>query len=93
MKARIAPYVNKDNDLDNLKTDLFQFSPTGIRILTSIATMMQWLISKIDFVSAFLQTGDARRDVSVIAPRECRKRSFNWLLLTSAYGLAKANAK
>ena len=74
-------------------TDSSQCPPTGIQILTSIATVMKWLISKIDFVSAFLQTGDAKRNVYVIPPRECRRRSYYWLLLTSAYGLVNANAK
>ena len=54
---------------------------------------MTWPIAKIDFTSAFLQTGDAKRDVYVIPPRECKNRSFYWLLLTSAYGLVNANAK
>ena len=93
MKARIVPHANKDKDRDTLKTDSSQCPPTGIRILTSIATIMHWTISKIDFVSAFLQIGDAKRDVYAIPPRECRKRSFYWLLLTSAYGLVNSNAK
>ncbi len=54
---------------------------------------MKWPLAKIDFVNAFLQTGDAKRDVYVIPPRECRRRSSYWLLLTSAYGLVNANAK
>ena len=93
MKARIAPHGNKDKDRDLLKTDSAQCPPTGIRILVSVATIMKWPFAKIDFVSAFLQTGDAKRDVHVISPRECRRRSNYWLLLTSAYGLVNANAK
>ena len=93
MKARIAPHGNKDKDRFELKTDSAQCPPTGIRILASVSTIMKWPIAKIDFASAFLQTGDAKRDVYVIPPRECRRRSNYWLLLTSAYGLVNANAK
>ncbi len=92
MKARIAPHGNKDKDRDLLKTDSVQCPPTGISILISIATIMKWPLAKIDFTSAFLQTGDAKRDVYVIPSRECRRRSCYWLLLTSAYGLVNANA-
>ena len=93
MKARIAPHGNKQKDRDKFKTDSTQCPPTGIRIMTSIATIVQRPISTIDFVRAFLQTGESKRDFYVLPPRECRKRSFNWLFLTSAYGLVNANAK
>jgi len=66
---------------------------TGIQMLLSIASLMKWPLSKIDFTSAFLQTGNAERDVYVIPPRECGDRSKYWLLLTAAYGLVNANAK
>ncbi len=93
MKAQIAPHGNEDKDHHELKTDSAQCPSTGIRILTSIATIMKWPIAKIDFAGAFLQTGDAKRDVYFISPRECRRRSNYWLLLTSAYGFVYANAK
>ena len=54
---------------------------------------MQWPLAKIDFASAFLQIGEAKRDVDLVPPRECRRKSFYWLLLTSTYGLVNSNAK
>ena len=87
MKARIAPHGNKDKDRDLLKTDSAQCLPTGIRILISIAMIMKWLLAKINFFSAFLQTGDAKPDVCAITPQECNRISSYWLLLTSAYNL------
>ena len=62
MKARIAPHGNKDSEKDGLKTDSTSCPPTGIRALLSIATIHKWPLAKIDFKSAFLQTGDAKRD-------------------------------
>ena len=93
MKARIAPHGIKDKGKYLLKTDSSQCPPTGVRILLSVSTIKKWPLAKIDFTSAFLQTGNATRDVYVVPPRECCRKSSYWLLLTSAYGLVNANAK
>lgn len=93
MKARIAPHGNKDREKAKLKTDSSTCPPTGIRILLSLATLFQWCLAKIDFESAFLQTGRAKRDVYVVPPRESNHKNFLWLLLTASYGLVNANAK
>ena len=93
MKARIGPHGNKDRDKYMLKTDSSQCPLTGICILLSLLAIMYWPLAKIDFTSAFPQTGEAKRDVYVVPPRECPQKSFYWLLQTSAYGLVNANAK
>lgn len=93
LKARIAPHSNRDEEKEGLKTDSAVCPPLGIRILLSIAVLLYWYLVKIDVKSTFLQTGIAERDVYVVPPRECKKRSFYWLLLTAAYGLVNANAK
>lgn len=93
LEGRIVPHGNKDRDRDNLKSDSASCSPSGIRILLSTSSIMGWPLAKIDFTSAYLQTGEALRDVFVQPPRECRKRSAYWLLLTAAYGLVNAGAK
>lgn len=44
--------------------------------------------------AAFLQTGEAKREVYVRPPSESRMRSTHiWLLLTAAYGIVNSNAK
>ena len=93
MKARIAAHGNKDKDKDMLKIDSSQCLPTGIRILLSISTIMKCSLAKIEFTSAFPQTGNATRDVYAVSTREYRRKSSCWLLLTSAYGVVNANAK
>jgi len=94
IKARIAPHGNKDRDRFNLKTDSASCSPVGVRILLSCSTLFKWKLAKIDFSSAFLQSGEAQRDVYVVPPKECSTRSrFYWLLLSAAYGLVNASAK
>lgn len=93
MKARIAPHGNKDREKAKLKTDSSTCAPTGIRILLSLATLFQCCLAKIDFESAFLQNGIAKRDVYVVPPRESNDKKILWLLLTASYGLVNANAK
>lgn len=48
----------------------------------------------IEFKSAFLQTGKAKRDVYVKPLPECKTRTkFYWMLLAAAFGLVNCNAK
>jgi len=93
LKARIAPHGNKDRERDNLKTDSATCSPVGMRLILSIAVIKKWNLAKIDFKSAFLQSGQAIRDVYVKPPRESKEKFVYWLLLTAAYGLVNASAK
>ncbi len=94
IKARIAPHGNKDKERFNLETDPATCPPTGLRLILSVASLFKWPLVKIDFDSAFLQSGDEKRDVYVKPPLKCGQRSkFYWLLLTAAYGLGNASAK
>lgn len=93
LKARIAPYGNVDSEKQNLKTDCCICPPTGIRMLLSISNIFKWSIIKIDVTSAFLQTGEAQKDVLVILPKGSNGKSHYWLLLSATYGLVNANAK
>ena len=68
-------------------------SPTVVRIILAIASIKGWILTKADVKAAFLQTGQALRDVYVIPPRECPDKDIYWLLLAAAYGLVNANAK
>lgn len=69
-------------------------SPTGIRLVVSIATLYGWILGRADAKAAFLQTRKAQRSVYVKSPRESSMRGTHlWLLLTASYGLVNANAK
>lgn len=93
MKPRIAPHGKKDNEKSQLKTHSAVCPPAGIKILLSLTSTFQWRLAKIDFKSAFLQTGRAKRDVYVIPSRESTDKGKYWPLLTASYGLVNANAK
>ena len=68
IRARIAPHGDKDTDQYQLKTDFSVCPPTGIWILLSLASFFKFCACKIDFKGAFLQRGDAMRDVYVVPP-------------------------
>ena len=57
MKARITLHGNKDKYRHKLKTNSSQCTPTGTRIIASIASIMKWPVAEIVFISAFLKTG------------------------------------
>ena len=94
LKARIAPHGNEDDMKNILSKDCTTCPPTGLRILESIASLFSWKIHRADVKAAFLQTGEAQRNVYVRPPKESQMKSTHlWLLLTAAYGLVNANAK
>lgn len=94
LKARIAPHGNENSLKNELKSDFAMCPPLGIRIILSIATIFSWILTAIDVKTAFLQTGQAGRDVYVIPPAKSSDRVPKmWLLLCAAYGLINSNAK
>lgn len=94
LKAGISPHGNEDSLKGELKSDCAMCSPMGFRILLSISALFRCRITMADAKTAFLQTGDAARDVYVIPPTESKERgTCMWLLLAAAYGLVNSNAK
>lgn len=94
LTARIAPHGNEDAMRHELKTDCATCSTAGLRILESISALFGWKVIRVDAKTAFLQTGEAQREVYVIPPVESgmRKTHF-WLLMAAEYGLVNSNAK
>lgn len=66
VKARIAPHCNKDRERENLKTDSTVCSPVSIRIVLSIAFYQGRNLAKIDFKSAFLQSGQGQLKIFAV---------------------------
>ena len=79
--------------MDDLRKDSAACPPLGMRILLSTSVLCNFFITKVDIKSAFLQSGEAQRDVYVVPPRESAKKYFYWLLKVASYGLVNANAK
>lgn len=73
--VRIVVHGSKDAEQRNLLTDISVFQPIGIRILLSLA-VMKWCMSKIDFNSVFLWTGDALKDVHVVSSEKSDEKQL-----------------
>lgn len=91
---RIAVHGRKQPDKEILMTDGVTCPMPGIRILLSLTIVFRWILGKIDFKSALLQTS-AHRNVYVLLYRvHCKfRRRHYWLLLSVASGLANEGAK
>ena len=83
----------QDKFKNDVKKDSATCPPIVKRIALSIASMLKWDTPKIDFTSAFLQAGDAQRNLNVIIPKENSDKMFRLLLLTTAYGLVNFGEK
>lgn len=94
LKARIAPHGNEDDLTHTLSPRCSTWTPTGLKISESIASLFGWRTCKADMESGFWRTGYASRDVYVRPRTERRKKSTRpWLLLKAAYGLVNCGAK
>ncbi len=93
MRCRFAPHGNEDMEKEELRTDSASCSPLAFRLFLSVCSLRKLFISKVDFKSAFLQTGPAERDVYVRPPKADKSRFTLWRLNVAAYGLVNANAK
>lgn len=92
-KARIVPHANEESDTENIHSDCCMCSPTGTRVVVTVAGLRKWRITKIDVESAFHQSGPADRKVYVRSPKESKLRNELWLLLVAGYGFINANFK
>ena len=94
IKARIVPHGNLDSMKSVQKTDDISCSPIGVRVVCSIATVMVCPVSKVDFNSAFLQSGSSARDVYACPRKEpgCRVK-FYWPFFYASFGLENANSE
>lgn len=65
MEARFAPYFNQDRNKIELKSDFNMCSPADVRIVQSIKSLNNWIITKKYVKAAFIQTVQSLRYVFV----------------------------
>lgn len=66
LKPRIAPQGNEDSIKMDMRSDCNMCSPCSVRIVLSPASVKCWRVSNADVKAAFIETGQAQRDVYVI---------------------------
>ena len=87
LKARIVPHGNRDNQKDILRTDCPTLRPETLRIVCSYAVDLKLRLKAIDIETAFLQTGEIKREIYIQPPSEEESSGRLWKLLKTAYGL------
>ena len=87
LKARIVPHGNRDKDRELLRSDSPSMKPEVMRMVCSFAVDMGYDLKAMDIKTAFLQTGELKREVYMKPPKEAQDTKHLWRLLKTAYGL------
>lgn len=90
LKARLCPHGNRDKEKGNLRKDASVAQFDVIRLLLSLATILQFSIGCVDIKGAYLQSGAVKRRIYVRPPRQWTKRGLLWLLTKLPYGFCEA---
>ena len=71
LKCRMVPHGNRDREKTGLRTDSATAQFAAIRILLSLAVLLNFRLSSIDISGAYLQADPLTRDIFVRPP-------FSW---------------
>lgn len=69
LKAQICVDGNQDDERWSMRSDAAEASHTSFRMLYSIAMMFDMTLAKVDIRGAYIQSGEAHRDIYVRPPR------------------------
>lgn len=91
LKCRLVPLGNRDQDKDEVR----KYSATAqfrtIRLVLSIEVILHFRTATLDIKSAYIQSGEFRRDVFVRPPKGWRPAwNILWNLLKPAYGFVES---
>lgn len=91
LKGRIVVHGNRDADRELVRSDSAAADMMIIRMIISLATILDFNMASADIKGAYMQSGPIRRDVYVRPPKDChRKRGTVWKLLKLPYGMTDA---
>jgi Reverse transcriptase (RNA-dependent DNA polymerase) len=91
LKARLVLHGSKEQAADDIRSDAASIHFSLIRMILTIAAMMNFELAGVDAKKAYHQSGRAPRSILVRPPTECLagRRSI-WGLLNLPYGLVDA---
>jgi hypothetical protein len=90
LKCRMVPHGNRDREKAGLRTDSATAQFAAIRLLLSLAVLLQLRLSSIDISGAYLQADPLTRDIFVRPPTGWTPPNVVWKLLRPAYGLVES---
>ena len=91
LKARLCPHGNHDIEKDSVRKDSATAQFDVIRMLCSLATILNFRLGCLDIKGAYLQSGPIQRDIYVRPPPELHsRRGILWKLTKLPYGITEA---
>ena len=90
LKCRMAPHGNRDRDKESVRKDSATTQFPVIRLVLSIAAVLNMVIATIDIKGAYLQGGYLSRDIYVRPPKGWAAHGVLWRLLKPAYGIVES---
>ena len=90
LKCRMVPHGNRDREKAGLRTDSATAQFAAIRLLLSLAVLLNFRLSSIDISGAYLQADPLTRDIFVRPPTGWTSPNMVWKILRPAYGLVES---
>lgn len=91
MKARLCPHGNRDKEKGNIRNDSANALFDIMRILLSLAAILNFPLGCFDMKGACLQSGQVSRELYVRPPKEWNcKRGVLWKIIKLPYGINEA---
>jgi hypothetical protein len=86
----MVPHGNRDREKAGLRTDSATAQFAAIRLLLSLAVLLNFRLSSIDISGAYLQADPITRDIFVRPPTGWTSPNVVWKILRPAYGLVES---
>jgi Reverse transcriptase (RNA-dependent DNA polymerase) len=90
LKCRMVPHGNRDREKAGLRTDSATAQFAAIRLLLSLAVLLNFRLFSIDISGAYLQADPITRDIFVRPPTGWTSPNVVWKILRPAYGLVES---
>lgn len=91
LKSRLCPRGNRNAMKGDIRNDASNTQFNMIRLMLSLACILQFALGCVDIKSAYLQSGPITREIYVRPPKEWQlRRSKIWKLLTLPYEISEA---
>jgi Reverse transcriptase (RNA-dependent DNA polymerase) len=90
LKCRMVPHGNRDAEKESIRADSSTAQSTIIRVVSTLFTILQFSIARIDVSAAYLQAGPMPRSICVCPPRGWCTPATVWRLTKPAYGTVES---
>lgn len=91
LKARLVLHGHRDRDRYSVRRDSASADLSVVRLLISLASILNFSLATADVQGAYMQSGPIQRDIYVRPPRRIdHRQSTAWKLLRLPYGIVEA---